>query len=114
MEEKIVTVLPWDRARVHRLNSERNSMKEERPCLHPVQRENGLSWQAVRRGAAALAIVMTAAYGQQCLAQIKACNQTPRPAFCDAAQGDRASGYLRQTRSEVVARNGMVTTSQAL
>ena len=72
-----------------------------------------LRW-TTRRGIAALGFVLAAMYGQQSLAQIHACNETPRPPFCDAAQGDRASGYLRQTRSEVVARNGMVTTSQAL
>src|SRR5271170_6672194 len=31
-----------------------------------------------------------------------------------AARGDRASGWLPQTRSEVLARNGMVATSQPL
>ena len=70
--------------------------------------------RTTRRGIAALGFVLAAMYGQQSFAQIHACNETPRPRFCDAAQGDRASGYLRQTRSEVVARNGMVTTSQAL
>ncbi len=35
------------------------------------------------------------------------------PAFA-AVRGDRASGWLPQTRSEVLARNGMVTTSQPL
>ena len=32
----------------------------------------------------------------------------------DAVRGDRSSGYLAQTRSEVLARNGMVATSQPL
>jgi gamma-glutamyltranspeptidase/glutathione hydrolase len=32
----------------------------------------------------------------------------------DAVRGDRASGWLPQTRSEVLARNGMVATSQPL
>jgi gamma-glutamyltranspeptidase / glutathione hydrolase len=36
------------------------------------------------------------------------------PAFCKAVPGDRASGWLPQGRSEVMARNGMVTTSQPL
>src|SRR5262245_29310506 len=35
------------------------------------------------------------------------------PSF-SAVRGDRASGWLPQTRSEVLARNGMVTTSQPL
>ena len=42
------------------------------------------------------------------------CNENPRPPFCDAVPGDRAQGYLRQTRSEVMAQHGMVTTSQPL
>ena len=31
-----------------------------------------------------------------------------------AARGDRSSGWLAQSRSEVLARNGIVTTSQPL
>lgn len=34
--------------------------------------------------------------------------------FCQAVRGDRAQGWLAQGRSEVMARNGMVTTSQPL
>jgi gamma-glutamyltranspeptidase / glutathione hydrolase len=36
------------------------------------------------------------------------------PPFCKAVRGDRAEGWLAQGRSEVMARNGMVTTSQPL
>src|SRR6201999_1392935 len=36
-----------------------------------------------------------------------------RPAF-SAVRGDRASGWMGQTRSEVIARNGVVATSQPL
>src|SRR3954468_9368357 len=36
------------------------------------------------------------------------------PAACNAVRGDRAEGWLAQTRSEVMARNGMVATSQPL
>jgi gamma-glutamyltranspeptidase / glutathione hydrolase len=45
------------------------------------------------------------------------CNaRTPQnnPAFCQAVRGDRAEGWLAQGRSEVMARNGMVTASQPL
>jgi gamma-glutamyltranspeptidase/glutathione hydrolase len=70
--------------------------------------------RTLRRGAALLSIAAATLFGQQCMAQIRACSDTPTPPFCSAPPGDRASGYLRQTRSEVVARNGMVTTSQAL
>jgi gamma-glutamyltranspeptidase/glutathione hydrolase len=34
--------------------------------------------------------------------------------FCDGVRGDRAEGWLPQTRSEVMSRYGMVTTSQPL
>ena len=37
---------------------------------------------------------------------------TDNPPFCSAARGDRAEGWLGQGRSEVMARNGLVTTSQ--
>src|SRR6266481_2076467 len=36
------------------------------------------------------------------------------PPACDAKRGDRTEGWRPQTRSEVMARNGIVTTSQPL
>jgi len=48
------------------------------------------------------------------LAQVRSCAENPKPAFCNAVRGDRAQGWLPQTRSEVVSRNGIVATSQAL
>ena len=36
------------------------------------------------------------------------------PAFCHAVRGDRSEGWMAQGRSEVMARNGIVTTSQPL
>lgn len=45
---------------------------------------------------------------------IRSCGDTPRPAWCDAVPGDRANGWGSQHRSEVMARNGMVATSQPL
>src|SRR5471032_3265312 len=41
------------------------------------------------------------------------CNFEQPPA-CKAVRGDRADGWLAQSRSEVVGRNGMVSTSQPL
>ena len=42
------------------------------------------------------------------------CNEAhPAPA-CHAVRGDRAEGWAAQSRSEVMARNGLVTTSQPL
>ena len=45
---------------------------------------------------------------------VASCDSTPKPAWCAAVTGDRSSGWLAQGRSEVMARNGMVTTSQPL
>jgi gamma-glutamyltranspeptidase / glutathione hydrolase len=45
---------------------------------------------------------------------IASCGATPAPAFCAAVRGDRAEGWLAQSRSEVMARRGMVVTSQPL
>src|SRR5579864_5397030 len=45
---------------------------------------------------------------------VRMCTATPAPAWCNAARGDRSEGWLPQTRSEVMARNGMVTTVQPL
>lgn len=45
---------------------------------------------------------------------IRMCTETPTPPWCSAVRGDRAEGWVPQTRSEVMARNGMVTTVQPL
>ena len=45
---------------------------------------------------------------------VQSCNATPKPAWCGAVDGDRSQGWERQHRSEVMARNGMVATSQPL
>jgi gamma-glutamyltranspeptidase/glutathione hydrolase len=45
---------------------------------------------------------------------VKPCDTSPTPAWCNAVVGDRAEGWLAQPRSEVMARNGIVTTSQPL
>lgn len=45
---------------------------------------------------------------------VRSCDTTPTPAWCNAVDGDRSEGWPRQHRSEVMARNGMVTTSQPL
>src|SRR5205085_6099606 len=42
------------------------------------------------------------------------CDATPKPSFCDAVRGDRAEGWLAQTRSEVMASHGIVVASQPL
>lgn len=42
------------------------------------------------------------------------CRSTPEAAFCHAVRGVRAAGWPAQSRSEVMAANGMVVTSQPL
>jgi gamma-glutamyltranspeptidase / glutathione hydrolase len=42
------------------------------------------------------------------------CRSTPEPPFCHAVRGVRAYGWPAQSRSEVMAGNGMVVTSQPL
>jgi len=42
------------------------------------------------------------------------CDTAPAPAFCQAPRGVRAGGWPAQSRSEVMATNGMVVTSQPL
>jgi gamma-glutamyltranspeptidase / glutathione hydrolase len=45
---------------------------------------------------------------------VRMCTEVPTPPWCSAVRGDRAEGWVPQTRSEVMARNGMVTTVQPL
>src|ERR1051325_742632 len=45
--------------------------------------------------------------------RVQMCIGSTAPA-CQAVRGDRAEGWLPQTRSEVMARNGIVTTVQPL
>src|ERR1700674_259263 len=42
------------------------------------------------------------------------CNAAVKPPFCSGLRGDRAEGWPQQSRSEVMARHGMVATSQPL
>ncbi|MBV8501844.1 MAG: gamma-glutamyltransferase family protein [Paucibacter sp.] len=42
------------------------------------------------------------------------CEAKPQPSFCKGVRGDRAQGWLAQSRSEVMAQHGMVVTSQPL
>jgi gamma-glutamyltranspeptidase/glutathione hydrolase len=42
------------------------------------------------------------------------CNAAVKAPFCSGVRGDRAEGWLPQSRSEVMARNGLVVASQPL
>ena len=50
----------------------------------------------------------------QPLPPLSTCNTEPRAAFCNAVRGDRTEGWSAQSRAEVMASHGMVTTSQPL
>ncbi|HWN85432.1 MAG TPA: gamma-glutamyltransferase family protein [Vicinamibacterales bacterium] len=45
---------------------------------------------------------------------VQSCEAEVRPSWCNAVPGDRADGWMPQRRSEVMARNGVVATSQPL
>src|ERR1044071_254283 len=63
-----------------------------------------------------LALIAAGVLGAALLAQspVQSCNASPKPAWCSAVPGDRTQGWLLQRRSEVLARNGIVATSQPL
>ena len=46
--------------------------------------------------------------------ELASCAAAPAPPFCRAVRGDRAGGWLSQSRSEVMAPHGMVAASQPL
>src|SRR5215510_12628818 len=64
----------------------------------------------------AVAIVAAVTGASRIVAQspVKSCDAKPAPAWCSAVPGDRSEGWPAQRRSEVMARNGMVATSQPL
>src|ERR1700676_1271430 len=59
----------------------------------------------------ALVLCSSCAFAQS---PIRQCDSTPTPSWCKAVRGDRSEGWLSQSRSEVMARNGMVSTVQPL
>ncbi|HEV8396555.1 MAG TPA: gamma-glutamyltransferase family protein [Vicinamibacterales bacterium] len=67
-------------------------------------------------GAVLTFVLMAGALSAVLIAQspVQSCNASPKPARCGAVPGDRSQGWLQQRRSEVMARNGIVATSQPL
>jgi gamma-glutamyltranspeptidase/glutathione hydrolase len=63
---------------------------------------------------ASLAALLAHAVAPRAQSPIQSCGATPKPSWCNAVPGDRAEGWLSQRRSEVMARNGMVASSQPL
>jgi gamma-glutamyltranspeptidase/glutathione hydrolase len=64
----------------------------------------------IAAAAAALALVATSVLS----GQVQMCVPGGTAPACQGVRGDRSEGWLPQTRSEVMARNGMVTTVQPL
>jgi len=62
---------------------------------------------------AACMLIACASTGRAQAPTIKICGEASTPA-CQAVRGDRSEGWAQQTRSEVMARNGIVTTVQPL
>src|SRR6185503_10534653 len=50
----------------------------------------------------------------QSLPALSVCNTEPKASACSAVRGDRSEGWKLQSRAEVMAQHGMVTTSQPL
>jgi gamma-glutamyltranspeptidase / glutathione hydrolase len=73
-----------------------------------------------RRTAAVLGLGLTIAIGGSVLAQsssaplFSTCGKADMAPACNAIRGDRAEGWPAQSRAEVFAQHGMVTTSQPL
>src|SRR5437879_4683257 len=59
------------------------------------------------------ALVLGSSFALAQVSRVQICTDTAAPA-CQAVRGDRSEGWLPQTRSEVMARNGIVTTVQPL
>lgn len=69
-------------------------------------------WRCSPFAVVALAALLPFAASAQ--SPVRACTESPRPAWCAAVPGVRPGGWPAQHRSEVMARNGIVTTSQPL
>ena len=63
---------------------------------------------------ALLVAVLASAVVPSAQSPVQSCDARPKPSWCSAVPGDRAEGWLSQRRSEVMARNGMVASSQPL
>src|SRR5882762_1550961 len=50
----------------------------------------------------------------QALPPLSVCNTEPKAAACSAVRGDRSEGWKLQSRAEVMAQHGIITTSQPL
>jgi gamma-glutamyltranspeptidase/glutathione hydrolase len=69
---------------------------------------------SVLLGRAALTAAPPPAQAQLLLSTCNAQKGSTLPSACNAVRGDRAEGWLAQSRAEVMARNGVVSTSHPL
>src|SRR5438309_1090120 len=60
------------------------------------------------------ALVLSSSFAIAQVSPVQMCAATPAAPACQAVRGDRMEGWLPQTRSEVMARNGIVSTVQPL
>src|SRR5690606_4348223 len=70
-----------------------------------------LMLQLLRRSLPICVVLANVAFAQS---PTQSCDTESKPAWCSAVAGPRAQGWMPQHRSQVMARNGMVTTSQPL
>jgi gamma-glutamyltranspeptidase/glutathione hydrolase len=88
--------------------------------LQAIQRKKQLGRNAMRNSAlSACALIGVAlAVSSHAFAQagppLSVCNTRVQAAACTAVRGDRADGWAAQSRAEVMASHGIVTTSQPL
>jgi gamma-glutamyltranspeptidase/glutathione hydrolase len=68
----------------------------------------------VRWVAACIAVLLLPLQHSIAQSPVRPCGETPSPPWCDAVPGVRPGGWSAQHRSEVMARQGIVTTSQPL
>ena len=60
------------------------------------------------------ALLLSPSFALAQASSVQMCTTTPAAPACQAVRGDRMEGWLPQTRSEVMARNGIVSTVQPL
>jgi gamma-glutamyltranspeptidase/glutathione hydrolase len=80
--------------------------------MHTQACEPSIPARGTRWRAAAIALSITSLGAWA--APPPSCDSPVPPPFCNAARGDRAQGWKVQSRSEVMATHGMVSTSQPL
>jgi gamma-glutamyltranspeptidase/glutathione hydrolase len=89
-------------------------MKDRSPARTSPSVQLRKSWGLLSLFNVSLAIIATGVASAQ-TTTVQSCNVSgTKPPFCSAVRGDRSEGWLAQGRSEVMARNGIVTTSQPL